>query len=177
MTSSKFVGCSAQGGQQWIDEPARRPLPEISDAINACLLPQRGARQKGACAQAGERLPALHSATLRGCTAAESSRTMYRNCDAFDGSTMRSRTIPPLRVSAKLRRQAESVLREGETLSGFMLEALTRNVEVRRAQEAFIERGLAGAARARSSGRYVSAGRVIGKLRRRLARARRRAKR
>ena len=37
---------------------------------------------------------------------------------------MKTSTIPPLRVSAKLRREAESVLEEGETLSSFMLEAL-----------------------------------------------------
>lgn len=89
---------------------------------------------------------------------------------------MKSSTIPPLRVSARLRRQAESVLREGETLSGFVLDALTRGVEARKAQEAFLARGLASAARARSSGRYVSPARVLGKLRRRLATARRRAR-
>ena len=87
---------------------------------------------------------------------------------------MKSSTIPALRVSSKMRRAAESVLREGETLSGFMLESLTRGVEARRTQEAFLARGLASAARARSSGRYVPARRVIGKLRRRLAAARRR---
>ena len=88
---------------------------------------------------------------------------------------MKSSTIPALRVSSKLRKEAESVLKEGETLSGFALEALTRGVEARRAQAAFLARGLASAARARSSGRYVPAQRVIGKLRRRLAAARRRA--
>ena len=88
---------------------------------------------------------------------------------------MKSSTIPALRVSSELRTAAESVLREGETLSGFVLEALTRSIETRRAQEAFIARGLASAARARSSGRYVPARQVIGKLRRRLAAARRRA--
>ncbi len=82
---------------------------------------------------------------------------------------MKSSTIPALRVSSKLRKEAESMLREGETLSGFVLESLTRGVEGRRAQEAFLERGLASAARARSSGRYIPAQRVIGKLRRRLA--------
>ena len=88
---------------------------------------------------------------------------------------MKSSTIPALRVSSRLRKAAESVLREGETLSGFVLEAVTRGVETRRAQEAFLARGLASAARARSSGLYVPAQRMIGKLRRRLAAARRRA--
>lgn len=89
---------------------------------------------------------------------------------------MRSRTIPPLRVSARLRRQAESVLREGETLSGFMLDALTKSVEARKAQDAFLSRGLASAARAKSSGRYVPAERVLRKLRARLAAAQRRTR-
>ncbi len=88
---------------------------------------------------------------------------------------MKSSSIPALRVSTRLRRTAESVLREGETLSAFVLESLTRGVEARRAQEAFLTRGLASAARARSSGRYIPAQRTIGKLRRRLAAARRRA--
>ena len=87
---------------------------------------------------------------------------------------MKSSSIPALRVSSRLRRTAESVLREGETLSAFVLESLTRGVEARRAQEAFLARGLASAARAQSSGRYVPARRVIDKLRRQLAAARRR---
>ena len=88
---------------------------------------------------------------------------------------MKTSSIPALRVSSRLRRTAESVLREGETLSAFVLESLTRGVEARRAQEAFLARGLASAARARATGRYVPAQRVLGKLRRRLAAARRRS--
>jgi hypothetical protein len=89
---------------------------------------------------------------------------------------MKSSSIPALRVSPRLRRQAESVLREGETLSAFTLEALTRGVEARKAQAAFLARGLASAAHARSSGRYLPARRVLGKLRRRLAAARQRSR-
>jgi hypothetical protein len=89
---------------------------------------------------------------------------------------MKTDTVPSLRVSARLRRQAESVLREGETLSAFMLESLTRGIESRKAQADFIARGLASAARARKSGTYVPLGQVIGKLRTRLARARSRVR-
>jgi len=112
----------------------------------------------------------------RGVTDGAACLIMHRNCDAKIESDMKSRTIPPLRVSPKLRREAESVLREGETLSGFVLEALTRSVESRKVQEAFIARGLASAARSQASGRYVSATRLLGTLRRRLAAARRRTR-
>lgn len=84
---------------------------------------------------------------------------------------MKTTSIPPLRVSQELRRQAEAVLQDGETLSSFVLDALTRSIEYRKARQAFIARGLASAARARATGRYVSADRVVAKLERRLAKA------
>src|SRR4029077_16570419 len=85
---------------------------------------------------------------------------------------VKTTTIPPLRVSPKLRRDAEAVLREGETLSSFMLESLERNIAQRSDQQAFVARGLARAAKARRTGRYVAADVVINKLSARLARAR-----
>jgi len=88
---------------------------------------------------------------------------------------MKTTTIPPLRVSPELRKQAEAVLEQGETLSGFVLEALNRNIEYRKARQEFIARGLASAARARKTGKYVSADRVIGKLARKLVKAKQRA--
>ncbi|OGA04155.1 MAG: prevent-host-death protein [Betaproteobacteria bacterium RIFCSPLOWO2_02_FULL_64_12] len=88
---------------------------------------------------------------------------------------MKTTTIPPLRVSPELRRQAEAVLERGETLSGFVLEALNRNIEFRKARQEFIARGLASAAQARKTGKYVSADRVIEKLARKLGKARQRA--
>lgn len=81
---------------------------------------------------------------------------------------MKTRTLPPLRVTPALRRDAESVLAEGETLSAFVLESVARNIEARRAQQAFIERGLASAERARKTDRYVAADAVLRKLSRRL---------
>ena len=85
---------------------------------------------------------------------------------------MKTRTLPPLRVTPELRREAEAVLADGETLSAFILEAVARNVEARRAQQAFIVRGLASAVRARKAGKYVPADTVLRKLSRRLAAAR-----
>ena len=93
---------------------------------------------------------------------------------AMHGRPMKNTTIPPLRVSQALRKQAESVLEEGETLSGFVLEVLNRNIEYRKTRQEFITRGLASAARSKKTGKYVSADRLIAKLSRRLAGARRR---
>jgi ribosome-associated translation inhibitor RaiA len=91
------------------------------------------------------------------------------------GRLMKTTTIPPLRVSPELRKQAESVLEQGETLSGFVLDALTRSIDYRKTRQEFIARGLASATHAKKSGKYVSADRVIDKLARRLAKAKQRA--
>ena len=88
---------------------------------------------------------------------------------------MKTRTLPPLRVTRELRASAEAVLAEGETLSSFVLDAVTRSIEQRRSQQAFIARGLASRAKAHRSGRYVPAEAVIRKLRGRLVKARRTA--
>jgi len=78
---------------------------------------------------------------------------------------MKSATIPPLRVTPKLRRDAESVLREGETLSSFAEEALLKQIERRKMQKEFIDRGLAAAESARATGQYASPDDVMDSLR------------
>lgn len=88
---------------------------------------------------------------------------------------MKTTTIPPLRVSPALRKQAEAVLEQGETLSGFVLEALNRNIEYRKSRQEFLARGLASAARAKKAGKYVPANRVIEKLARKLAKVKQRS--
>lgn len=88
---------------------------------------------------------------------------------------MKTAAFPPVRVSPDLREAAEELLDGGETLSAFVEEAIRRNVEFRQAQRAFVARGIASADAARSSGRYVSATAVLGKLDRRLVKARRKA--
>ncbi len=88
---------------------------------------------------------------------------------------VKTTTIPPLRVSRELRKRAEAVLERGETLSGFVLDALTRSIEYRNARREFIARGLASAAQAKKTGKYVPADRVIGKLARKLVKAKQRA--
>jgi len=44
-------------------------------------------------------------------------------------STTKSRTIPPLRVSEQLRADVESVLEPGETLSAFLMDAVSRSID------------------------------------------------
>ena len=75
---------------------------------------------------------------------------------------MKSAAIPAVRVPPELRQAAEDLLQAGETLSGFVEEAVRRNVEFRQAQMAFIERGLASAEAARKSGKYVSSAAMLG---------------
>ena len=70
---------------------------------------------------------------------------------------MKSATIPSLRVAPELRHAAESVLLEGETLSGFVEQSLRSNIERRRFQQEFIARGLAAREQARLSGEYFPA--------------------
>ena len=85
---------------------------------------------------------------------------------------MKSAAFPAVRVPPELRQAAEELLQACETLSGFVEEAVRRNVEFRQAQKAFIERGLASAEGARKYGKYVSSAAVLSKLARRLEKAR-----
>jgi hypothetical protein len=89
---------------------------------------------------------------------------------------MKTSTLPPLRVSPELRAAAEAVLGPGESLSSFVHDAVTRTIEFRRSQHEFVERGLASAAKARRTGRYVSSGTALKTLRLQLEQARSRDK-
>ena len=64
---------------------------------------------------------------------------------------MKTAAIPAVRVPPELRQAAEELLADGETLSGFVEDAVRRNVEYRQAQAAFVARGLASRDAARSS--------------------------
>ena len=85
---------------------------------------------------------------------------------------MKTSTLPLPRVSPELRAEAEAVLAPGESLSSFVHDAVTRTIEYRKAQHELIERGLASAARARRSGRYVSIEAALKTLRRQLGQVR-----
>jgi predicted transcriptional regulator len=85
---------------------------------------------------------------------------------------MRTASIPAVRVSSELREAAEEVLQSGETLSSFVEEAVRLSVEFRRAQQAFITRGLASSQAAKETGNQLSSAEVLGKLARRLDKVR-----
>jgi hypothetical protein len=88
---------------------------------------------------------------------------------------MKTSTLPPLRVEPLLRSEAERLLRDGETLSSFIVDAVTEHVRNRAAQDEFVRRGLASGEKARRSGKYTPAVLVVAGLRRKLAHARKEA--
>lgn len=96
---------------------------------------------------------------------------LHRNCDA-KGYAMKNATLPPLRVDSELRAAAESVLHAGETLSGFVLEAVRLNIERREAQSEFITRGLQAREQAKKTGQYVTTEQMLKRLDQSLAKAR-----
>ncbi|SFB05093.1 hypothetical protein SAMN03159496_01556 [Rhizobium sp. NFR07] len=81
-------------------------------------------------------------------------------------------TIPSLRVEPELRAAAESVLKEGETLSGLVEDSLRRQVHIRKSQAEFIARGLAAREEIERTGFYYSSEDVLDMMRRKLAEAR-----
>ena len=86
-------------------------------------------------------------------------------------------TIPPLRVNEEVRAAAEAALMEGETLSGFVLEAIQFNIQRRALQQEFVARGLAARDEAHRTGKYVSTDEVLAGLDNTLARSRKAAAR
>ena len=85
---------------------------------------------------------------------------------------MKNATLPSLRVDDELRSAAESVLRDGETISSFVLDAVRLNITRREAQREFIARGLAAGDDAKRTGQYVSAADMLKRLDQTIATAR-----
>jgi len=84
---------------------------------------------------------------------------------------MKTATIPSLRVDPELRAAAESVLKEGETLSAFVENSLRAQIHYRKTQAEFIARGLASLAEAERTGVYYSSEDVLKMMRDKLDRA------
>ncbi len=85
---------------------------------------------------------------------------------------MKSATLPSLRVEPELREAAESVLQEGETLSGLIEASVRETIQRRRVRAEFIARGLASREHAKRTGGYIDADAVHAELGEKLARAR-----
>lgn len=84
---------------------------------------------------------------------------------------MKTATLPSLRVEPELRGAIEELLEEGESLSGFVEQAVRENIDRRRMQAEFVRRGLLSRDRARHEQNYIEADQVIGKLETLLAEA------
>lgn len=81
---------------------------------------------------------------------------------------MKTATLPSLRVDPLLRADAESVLREGETLTSLMETAVRETIARRRTQGEFLARGLFAGQDAKQMGVYHAAEAVHGELQQRL---------
>ena len=84
---------------------------------------------------------------------------------------MKTATLPSLRVEPELRDAAESVLQDGETLSGFIEASVRETIERRRTRAEFIARGMASREEAKRTGVYFAAGQVHAELGQMLAKA------
>ena len=96
---------------------------------------------------------------------------MHRNCNAT-GFVMKTATLPSLRVDPQLRDAAQSVLQEGETLSGFIEASVRESIERRRVRAEFVARGLASRETAQTTGVYFAAADVHAELGQKLQQAR-----
>ena len=65
---------------------------------------------------------------------------------------MRSATFPPIRVEPEVRAEVEAVLRDGETLTQFIEEAVVAAAAWRRSQAEFVTRGESAIARWKQEG-------------------------
>ncbi len=77
---------------------------------------------------------------------------------------MKTASIPSLRVDPELRNAAESVLRDGESLSSFVEQSIRAQIDFRRAQKEFIARGLASRAESQKAGEYYPADAILAEL-------------
>lgn len=77
---------------------------------------------------------------------------------------MKTATIPSLRVKPELRKDAESVLRDGETLSAFVEQSIRENIANRQMQTEFIARGLASREQAKRDNEYYTPEQLLREL-------------
>jgi len=88
---------------------------------------------------------------------------------------MRSATFPPIRVKPEVRAEVEAVLREGESLTQLIEEAVVAAAAWRRVQFEFVTRGEAAIERWKQEGGGQAVDEVMAELQARLDDAKRRA--
>jgi hypothetical protein len=81
---------------------------------------------------------------------------------------MKTAQLPPVRVEPSIREEIEAVLHEGESLSEFVETAAVQAARRRKAQEEFLARGRASLARAKRTGEFYAADKVLEDMRGRL---------
>jgi hypothetical protein len=81
---------------------------------------------------------------------------------------MKTSSFPSLRVEPELREAAESVLREGETLTSLIETSVRETIQRRRQQEEFIARGLRTREESQRTGITHAAEAVHSEMQRRL---------
>jgi len=86
--------------------------------------------------------------------------------------SMKSATLPSVRVEPELRAEIEFLLADGETISEFVEASVRATVLRRRQQAEFIAHGLFSFDDARQTGEYVDADTVVQGLQRKLDAAR-----
>jgi hypothetical protein len=87
--------------------------------------------------------------------------------------TMKSATIPPIRVEPEFRIEVEGVLAQGESLSEFVENAIRQTVLKRQHQAEFLRRGIEAIEDTKRAGDGIAADTVVAKLEAKLAAARR----
>lgn len=86
--------------------------------------------------------------------------------------SMKTATIPPIRVEPNFRIELEGVLGQGESLSEFVENAVRSTVQKRKNQAEFVRRGIASIEETKRTGGGIPAEVVIAKLEAKLATAR-----
>ena len=86
--------------------------------------------------------------------------------------SMKTATLPPIRVAPDFRLELEGVLEQGETLSQFVENAVRITVAKRKNQAEFVRRGIAAIEATKRDGSGIPADLVIAKLEAKLAAAR-----
>ena len=93
---------------------------------------------------------------------------MINRRNAYATQSMKTATFPSLRVEPALRDAAESVLREGETLTSLIETSVRETIQRRRLQYEFMARGLRAREEVQRTGVTHSAEAVLAELQRRL---------